>query len=162
MTDKHTCPIAGCGTRIFAGLLMCRRHWGLVPRVLKDEVNRTWRAFSNGSTVEARRAARGPYELAHRGDRGGGGAAQVTHRIVVEIEVVEPQVLGPTSVPLFHVESWGAFGELWLFRGDDGEWRSLAPVAGLDGCRVPDRWCGDLPSLPRVIERAFPEILGGQ
>jgi len=81
-------------------------------------------------------------------------------RIDVQIEVIETQVVAPKGVPLFHVESWGDFGELWLFRGDDGAWRSLMPVAGLDGCRVPDRSCGDLPSLPRVIEREFPEILG--
>lgn len=64
--DVHTCPVSGCGTRIFAGLLMCRRHWHMVPRRLKDEVSRTWRSFSNGSTVEERRAARPAYELARK------------------------------------------------------------------------------------------------
>lgn len=84
----------------------------------------------------------------------------MSRRVVVSIEVVDAQVPAPKGVALFHVESWGRFGELWLFRADDGIWWSLAPIAGLDGCHVPDRWCGGLPPLPRVIERAFPEILG--
>lgn len=39
----HGCPIKGCPADIPSRLLMCRDHWYLVPRELRDEVWRTHR-----------------------------------------------------------------------------------------------------------------------
>jgi len=66
VSEHRTCPVKGCTARIFAGLLMCRAHWRLLPYRLKDEVNRTWRLLNNGSTPADRLAARPAYELARQ------------------------------------------------------------------------------------------------
>jgi hypothetical protein len=38
-----TCPIHGCTNTLKVGLLMCGRHWRLVPRTLQKDVHRTWK-----------------------------------------------------------------------------------------------------------------------
>ena len=43
---KHQCRIPGCETMIASGLLMCPPHWLTVPRSMRQDVNRTWRAFN--------------------------------------------------------------------------------------------------------------------
>ena len=43
---RHPCPVPGCETRIASGLLMCPPHWLTVPRSMRQDVNRTWRAFN--------------------------------------------------------------------------------------------------------------------
>src|ERR1035437_5921269 len=46
------CPIPGCGRPIDPSRLMCRSHWYLVPKDVRDLVWATWRsgqgAFSHG------------------------------------------------------------------------------------------------------------------
>lgn len=39
----HTCHAIGCNVEVPARLLMCPRHWRLVPVVLKDAVWKTYR-----------------------------------------------------------------------------------------------------------------------
>lgn len=42
MTQAHDCPATGCGRRIGRDYLMCRNHWYMVPRALRDRVWDTW------------------------------------------------------------------------------------------------------------------------
>jgi hypothetical protein len=39
-----SCPVAGCSAAIDPSRLMCRTHWYLVPRNLRDLVWVTWRS----------------------------------------------------------------------------------------------------------------------
>ena len=41
----HTCHARGCTTTVPPRLLMCRRHWRMVPRPLQDAV---WDAYAPG------------------------------------------------------------------------------------------------------------------
>lgn len=45
------CPIPRCAERIDPSRLMCRRHWYMVPKLMRDHVWATWRsgqaAYSN-------------------------------------------------------------------------------------------------------------------
>ena len=38
------CPVSGCRERIDPSRLMCRDHWYLVPKDLRDMVWATWRS----------------------------------------------------------------------------------------------------------------------
>lgn len=40
----HQCPVKPCDQQVPNTHLMCRRHWFRVPRPLRDEVRRTYRA----------------------------------------------------------------------------------------------------------------------
>lgn len=51
----RACP--ACGTAIPRGLLLCKGCWFAVPRKLRGDVNRTWRAFNAAEGAEARLAA---------------------------------------------------------------------------------------------------------
>ena len=66
LNEEYKRPCAVCATPVAAGMLMCRAHWGQVPRNLQREVNESWRAVSNrqANSVEEslERAAR--YRLA--------------------------------------------------------------------------------------------------
>lgn len=42
----HTCPAAGCTVSVQSDMLMCRKHWFMVPKVLRSRV---WRAWDNGN-----------------------------------------------------------------------------------------------------------------
>lgn len=42
----HHCPIPGCTKKIADALLLCPQHWLAVPRSIRTEVNKTWRAFN--------------------------------------------------------------------------------------------------------------------
>lgn len=44
----HLCPIAGCRERIGNHLLMCRRHWRMVPARLQGKV---YALYQNGEGV---------------------------------------------------------------------------------------------------------------
>ena len=46
-------------------LLMCRRHWHLVPAELKSEVWRTWHARKRARSVPNRLSAMREYHKAH-------------------------------------------------------------------------------------------------
>jgi hypothetical protein len=50
------CPVPGCGEEIDQTRLMCRRHWYLVPRPLRDETWRTWRSGRAAASPEHRQA----------------------------------------------------------------------------------------------------------
>lgn len=39
------CPVEGCSNALSHGSLMCKRHWWMVPRPLRNEVWTTWRSF---------------------------------------------------------------------------------------------------------------------
>jgi hypothetical protein len=40
---SNRCPIDGCDTRIARSRVMCRKHWYMVPRPLRDDVWTTYR-----------------------------------------------------------------------------------------------------------------------
>jgi hypothetical protein len=43
-TQGSRCPVPGCDTQIDASRLMCRDHWYLVPKEIRDLVWATWRS----------------------------------------------------------------------------------------------------------------------
>lgn len=44
MAGEHKCPKPGCTTQVGYDYLMCAVHWRRVPKPLKDEVWRTFKA----------------------------------------------------------------------------------------------------------------------
>lgn len=42
---RHTCHAAGCSTPCPPKCLMCRKHWFMVPRPLRDRV---WATYQEG------------------------------------------------------------------------------------------------------------------
>lgn len=42
---SHRCPANGCTRNVSPAMLMCRPHWYMVPRPLRDAV---WSAWDNG------------------------------------------------------------------------------------------------------------------
>ena len=42
-TMFHTCPADGCMKDVRNDMLMCPRHWGMVPKPLQNAVYRAWR-----------------------------------------------------------------------------------------------------------------------
>jgi hypothetical protein len=42
------CPVDNCDNPLSHGSLMCRSHWWMVPRPLRDDVWTTWRSFLRG------------------------------------------------------------------------------------------------------------------
>ncbi|CAB4198804.1 hypothetical protein UFOVP1324_31 [uncultured Caudovirales phage] len=38
------CPAVGCPTQAKPGMFMCWNHWRRLPKVIRDEVFRAWRA----------------------------------------------------------------------------------------------------------------------
>lgn len=71
----------------------------------------------------------------------------------IRIEIVSP------GVPLFHVERYGVWPELWLVRSDDGRLRPLLPTRGIDALTLED-WIGDWPPLASIVAAAAPEYMG--
>lgn len=43
MTGTHHCHATGCLVRVNPEMLMCRRHWFMVPKALRDMVWSTYR-----------------------------------------------------------------------------------------------------------------------
>lgn len=39
----HKCPVNGCVKKVPYSMLMCLRHWRMVPKSLADRVWREWR-----------------------------------------------------------------------------------------------------------------------
>lgn len=66
LNDEYKRPCAVCETPVAAGLLMCRAHWGQVPRNLQREVTETWRAVTNrqANSVEEVKERAARYRLA--------------------------------------------------------------------------------------------------
>jgi hypothetical protein len=52
------CPAPDCGEQIDPTHLMCRRHWNLVPKQLRDTVWATWLSGQGAATPEHQRAVR--------------------------------------------------------------------------------------------------------
>lgn len=50
------CPVTGCDEQIDPSRLMCRRHWYLVPKLLRDRVWATWRSGEGAHSAEHRQA----------------------------------------------------------------------------------------------------------
>ena len=46
------CPIPGCRDLIDPSRLMCRRHWYLVPKQIRDRVWATWRSGEGALSKE--------------------------------------------------------------------------------------------------------------
>lgn len=59
----HRCHAIGCGAAVKPEMLMCRRHWFTVPKVLRDRVWATYRdgqcddMSPSGSYCDAAKAA---------------------------------------------------------------------------------------------------------
>lgn len=46
MADNyHSCPATGCTRRVGQRMLMCRPHWFMVPKLLRDAV---WEEYAGG------------------------------------------------------------------------------------------------------------------
>lgn len=50
------CPVADCHEQIDASRLMCKGHWYLVPKQLRDRVWATWRSGAGAHGAEHREA----------------------------------------------------------------------------------------------------------
>jgi hypothetical protein len=48
MTAEHTCHAKGCQVRTKPKMLMCLRHWRMVPRAIQAEV---WDAYVPGQEI---------------------------------------------------------------------------------------------------------------
>lgn len=59
MTTARECPVAGCAHTREPSHVMCRTCWYTVPKELRDEVWRTYRAYGawDDRAYEAREAA---------------------------------------------------------------------------------------------------------
>lgn len=49
----NQCPVPGCRVRHSASMLMCRRHWFIVPPPLRQEVKAAYARFLKQSTYTA-------------------------------------------------------------------------------------------------------------
>ena len=47
----HQCPVDGCLVMVSAALLMCARHWRMVPESLRAEVWATWADGSGAGSL---------------------------------------------------------------------------------------------------------------
>jgi hypothetical protein len=52
------CPVPGCAEPVDPARLMCRRHWYLVPRPLRNRVWATWRSGLAAASPEHQEAVR--------------------------------------------------------------------------------------------------------
>lgn len=52
---KRQCEITGCGEQIDPGRLMCRDHWLMAPKSLRDAVWAAWRDFDPSSRESIQR-----------------------------------------------------------------------------------------------------------
>lgn len=51
--SNHTCHALGCNAGCSPRWLMCRKHWGMVPRDLQDEVYRTVALRNRDGSIDA-------------------------------------------------------------------------------------------------------------
>ncbi len=49
----HTCPAPGCSVRLPFAIFACQTHWSLVPRALRLQITRTWRAWLKAQPGES-------------------------------------------------------------------------------------------------------------
>ena len=69
----HRCPIPRCADEIDPSRLMCRPHWYLVPKELRDQVWATWRS------------GQGAFSREHR---------ETVHKAVVAVLTVAGEIAG--------------------------------------------------------------------
>jgi hypothetical protein len=53
---SHECPVKGCPQRVSPSMLMCRQHWYMVPKPLREAVYAAWQDGA-GAGSPAHRAA---------------------------------------------------------------------------------------------------------
>jgi hypothetical protein len=53
---SHECPATGCTRAVSGSMLMCRPHWYMVPKALRNAVWTAW-ADGSGAGTPAHRAA---------------------------------------------------------------------------------------------------------
>jgi len=52
----HSCAVPQCAVRVDRTRLMCRRHWYLVPKAIRDQVWATWRSGQGALSADHREA----------------------------------------------------------------------------------------------------------
>jgi hypothetical protein len=52
LSHSGSCPVPGCGEPIDRTRLMCRRHWNLAPKQLRDQVWSTWHSGCGATACE--------------------------------------------------------------------------------------------------------------
>lgn len=60
-TTSRQCPIAGCGLDIPMNVVMCGKHWRMVPRSTQQAVYRAWgsrRKHGTDSTIAQHEATK--------------------------------------------------------------------------------------------------------
>jgi hypothetical protein len=57
-SGSNFCPIPGCGSQIDPSRLMCRAHWYVVPKDMRDRVWATWRSGQGAFSAEHQDAVR--------------------------------------------------------------------------------------------------------
>jgi hypothetical protein len=55
---SHKCPATGCPQRVADHMLMCRPHWYMVPRELREPVWDAWQSGAGAGTEEHNDAIR--------------------------------------------------------------------------------------------------------
>jgi hypothetical protein len=56
LTPAGRCPSPRCGARIDPTRLMCRRHWNLIPKRIRDRVWATWHSGQAATSREHQHA----------------------------------------------------------------------------------------------------------
>lgn len=69
MADRltHDCPANECERQVASHMLMCGRHWRMVPQPLRRAVWAAWRNGAGAGTPEHRAAIRRAIEAVNRG-----------------------------------------------------------------------------------------------
>ena len=63
--NKHKCAAIGCAIQVGRSLLMCARHWAMVPFDLQQDVLVKWRAFNSAKELKAKLNASRQLRVAH-------------------------------------------------------------------------------------------------
>lgn len=58
MSATHECPATGCTRRVGIHMLMCRPHWFMVPKPLRDDVRDAYAGGMGAGSVEHVNAVR--------------------------------------------------------------------------------------------------------
>lgn len=56
MALTHECPHPNCTIRVRYNQLACYAHWRIIPKPLRDELNRTWHSGGGKPWLAARKA----------------------------------------------------------------------------------------------------------
>ena len=105
--EAHTCHAAACEAHVPPRMHMCKRHWFMVPKPLRDAL---WAAYRPGQ--ERRMDPTPEYLLA---------AARCVHAVATK-EGLDPEVIA------FEVETY----EAWANMVSDDEWDFAALIGMTD------------------------------